>query len=197
MVIYKVTNKINNKCYIGQTIQKDPYARWAKHKYDAKKGLNYPLYNAIQKYGKLNFEFEIIHIVNSLDELNQLEVKYIKEFNSLTPNGYNIKDGGNNRSPSLETRQKISKTLSGRIGCTKGRSSPLKGRKQSPELIEKRSNAIKKPVLWINMNIIFNSTSDAAIYLNCSHKTIQRCCLGKIKSFKHHTFEYLNLESEN
>lgn len=92
-VIYKFTNIINNKVYIGQTIRIDPFIRINKHfKKEKSRDL---LYESIQKYGKNNFTIDII--CSSLDTkyLNDLEIFFISYFNSIVPNGYNIKSGGN------------------------------------------------------------------------------------------------------
>lgn len=93
MIIYKITNLINNKVYIGQTIQKFKN-RIIEHKKRMKNGTNTPLYNSLRKYGIENFKFEIIEEVLSKEELNQKEIYYIEKFNSLFPNGYNLTSGG-------------------------------------------------------------------------------------------------------
>ena len=90
MIIYKITNKINDKIYIGQTTR-NLEERWKGHKYH--KGCKV-LYRAIKKYGKDNFKIE--SICSALDEkyLDELEINFIKIFNSLSPNGYNLSLGG-------------------------------------------------------------------------------------------------------
>ena len=94
MVIYKVKNKINGKIYIGQTIR-DLDKRIGGHLRESKlEGGNKPFVNAIKKYGIENFEWEIIDEATSLDELDEKEVYWIKQLNSITPNGYNILGGG-------------------------------------------------------------------------------------------------------
>lgn len=198
MVIYKITNKINNKCYIGQTIQKSVNNRWSRHKSDYRKKVNHPLYDSMNKYGIENFSFEIIYTANSIEELNKLEEQYIKDFNSLVPNGYNLKMGGNNsKVPNRKSggpRPDVSKRMK---GIPKSEESKQKMRQSLRNHWKNNPHPNAKLVLWINMNIIFNSGAEAARYLNCSSSSITDCCNGKIKSFKHHTFEYLNLESEN
>jgi group I intron endonuclease len=89
MFIYKITNLINNKIYIGRTIQKLSY-RWTQHKQSARNGCNFILHRAIRKYGVENFIFEQIDTAINLTELLKKESFYIKELNSLKPNGYNI-----------------------------------------------------------------------------------------------------------
>jgi group I intron endonuclease len=92
--------------YIGQTII-SVECRWKNHKKSSKK-LDYYLYRSMRKYGIENFTVEQIDIANSLEELNFLEQKYIKELNSLSPNGYNLALGGKNSKPSEESKLKMS-----------------------------------------------------------------------------------------
>lgn len=110
MIIYRITNKINNKVYIGQTIR-DIKIRWQQH---CKSNRCSAISNAIQKYGKENFLVEEIDGANSLSELNYLEQHHIHMHNSLVPNGYNLMTGGRNSSPSSETREKLSKVGKGK-----------------------------------------------------------------------------------
>lgn len=92
--IYKITNLINNKSYIGQSINIED--RWAHHKRYPLKYSNYPLYMAFEKYGLENFEFSILEEC-SLQELNDKEIFYISVFNSYY-NGYNQTLGGSGSS---------------------------------------------------------------------------------------------------
>ncbi len=100
MFIYKITNKINGKSYIGQTIR-SIRERWENHKTTAKylKRDTY-LYKAIRKYGLENFTIEEIDGANSLSELNYKEFIAIHKNNTLAPNGYNLKEGGGNKTNS-------------------------------------------------------------------------------------------------
>jgi group I intron endonuclease len=108
--IYKIENKIDGKIYIGQTIR-DIETRFKEH---LKKGSNCRYLNrALEKYGKKNFKCEIICVSKDCD-LDDEEIKYIKEYDSLVPNGYNLREGGNNSKHSDETKKKISETLKNR-----------------------------------------------------------------------------------
>lgn len=101
LVIYKCTNKINGKIYVGKTC-KGLKGRIESHKADFLYGLKnnhltYPLYNAFEKYGFENFDWEVIDVALTEEELNQKEIFWIKELGSLVQfnKGYNINKGGN------------------------------------------------------------------------------------------------------
>jgi group I intron endonuclease len=109
--IYKITNIKNNKCYIGETIQ-NLAKRWKDHKSAIKRdGGCKALKSAIKKYGLDNFKFEVIIICFDEDRLIY-EKEYIKKYNSMVPNGYNILAGGQEGvlgfKHSEETKKKIS-----------------------------------------------------------------------------------------
>lgn len=97
--IYKITNLINNRHYIGQSI--DIEERWKEHRQNAynksKDSYEYPLYRAIRKYGLENFNFSIIEECRR-DELNEKEIYYIEYYNSYYE-GYNQTLGGHHSSP--------------------------------------------------------------------------------------------------
>ncbi len=110
MIIYKITNKINGKIYIGQTIRPVD-VRWRCH---CQKGN--ALFNAINKYGKENFTIEEIDRACSINELNEKEIFWIKELNCVAPNGYNLRLGGESGGRhSEETRKRISEASKGRV----------------------------------------------------------------------------------
>jgi group I intron endonuclease len=97
MVIYKIKNKINGKIYIGQTIQ-DLDKRIESHLKESRSNkTDRPFLNAIKKYGIENFEWEIIDEAKTLDELDEKEIYWIDNYNSLVPNGYNVLGGGQKR----------------------------------------------------------------------------------------------------
>jgi group I intron endonuclease len=116
-IIYRHTNKVNGKAYIGYT-SKTIEKRWRGH-LKGSKSKNKSVYHskfskALRKYNLDDWKHEILNQVDSIDEARYLEIKYIQEFDTFN-SGYNSTTGGDGfGSPSLETRQKISKTLSGR-----------------------------------------------------------------------------------
>ena len=95
--IYKITNMVNGKVYIGQSV--DVEVRWRSHKSELRGNYheNPYLQNSWNKYGEDNFKFEIIESCNQ-EDLNKLEIYYIKEYNSYiraeNSNGYNMTEGG-------------------------------------------------------------------------------------------------------
>ena len=131
--IYKITNTITKKEYIGQTLShrknKNKYrpfgfqGRFKDHISEAlcntKKKQCIYLNNSLREYGKEAFIVELVSECDK-DELDTMEKKYIKEFNTLYPNGYNLTIGGKvfksintNILPNIPTN-----TPSKRGGCT-------------------------------------------------------------------------------
>ena len=97
--IYKITNLINNKIYIGQST--DIKSRWIAEKTKAFND-NSNIYDtvlsrAFRKYGLNNFKFEILEECK-VEELDEKEKYYIYYYNSLVPFGYNVAQGGKNNS---------------------------------------------------------------------------------------------------
>ena len=103
MYLYKITNKINNKKYIG--ITNSYKRRFRQHK--TNHSPNSLICKAIQKYGENNFIFEVLKENLSIQQACQLEQQYIKNENSLVPNGYNISKGGNINIGSSNGRAKL------------------------------------------------------------------------------------------
>ena len=92
--IYRILNKISKKCYIGETKCKDVSRRWNQHKQTIEINKGCPaLRDAVKKYGIDNFEFSVL-IICFDDERFKYEIEYIKKYNSVVPNGYNLTNGG-------------------------------------------------------------------------------------------------------
>lgn len=127
MLIYKITNKINNKVYIGQT-SRTLAVRIREHQIAAERSDGFYLHNAIKKYGWENFEVCVLAETDDRDALNMLERYYIQKFNSDVK-GYNLAPGGHVNcmdSPKVKehhdsvmrsqaVREKISATMRKRI----------------------------------------------------------------------------------
>lgn len=94
--IYKITNQINGKCYIGKSV--DIYNRWIRHRsrafQEGDQQYNCYLYRSIRKYGLDNFIFEIIEEC-TFEDLNSREIFYIDFYHSFDKTyGYNMTRGG-------------------------------------------------------------------------------------------------------
>lgn len=122
MVIYKATNKINGKSYIGQTINSLKQRKREHIDASNKNKAKIYFHSAIRKYGPENFEWEVLHIGSSTEELNKLEIFYIGYYDTFLGEGYNLIEGGRNATPSEETRKKLSI-------ATKGKNNPNYGNK--------------------------------------------------------------------
>lgn len=152
MYIYKITNHINSKIYIGKTINIEK--RWYKHKYLAEKSkINRHLYNSMRKHGINNFLISVIE--ECLDDIaNEREKYWIKTLNSTDRNiGYNSTiggDGGNTwelNNHKEETSKKLSKILTGHnvnMESIKILAELRRGTHVSEEQKQKISNTLKE-----------------------------------------------------
>ena len=90
MIIYRIYNKIDNKSYIGQSTKSSFNQRYINSRWWVKPSNSY-LIRAAEKYGKENFEVEILRDdVKSIEELYELESYYADMYNSYRPGGYNL-----------------------------------------------------------------------------------------------------------
>lgn len=106
-IIYKVTSP-SKKSYFGRSI--NPLSkRKYHHLTSARNGSELYFHRAIRKYGGCNFTWEIIEKIKNEDKedliniLNEKEIGYIKKYNTLSPNGYNLTKGGGNYGGNGET----------------------------------------------------------------------------------------------
>lgn len=114
-IIYKATNKVNGKVYIGQTIR-TLNIRWKGHISEAKSRENCPFHCAINKYGAENFFVEKLCDCYTQEELNKKEVYYTDFYQAwIEQNGYVCKAGKGRGTTSESTKEKISKAGKGRI----------------------------------------------------------------------------------
>ena len=141
-IIYKITNLVNGKIYIGQTVQ-SLKKRFEQHCGNKKSVLG----RAIQKYGKENFYIETVEECDTIEELNEREKFWIAKSDCIAPKGYNLTEGGEGASHSEVTRQKMSVVNRKRFENIAERekiAEKLRGRKDSEEVKAKKSAAQKK-----------------------------------------------------
>lgn len=115
MIIYKATNTVNGKYYIGKT-KNSLVSRIKSHKIASTKK-DWLFYRAINKYGFDKFKWEVIIECGNIDELNELEKKYISE----NKDGYNVAKGGDggdtiSKHPNLKNiKENVSKFHKGKV----------------------------------------------------------------------------------
>ena len=210
--IYTITNKIDNKIYVGQTIG-DLERRWKSH-LNPRSNCRYLQY-AINKYGVDNFVFKLVCITFD-NQLDDMEIKYIEQYNSLVPNGYNLRMGGNSGRHNAETKQKISETLKNgyknglihsksQLGKKhseihkKRISEANKGRKLNQESINKMiiTRRIYKTIQFdIHGNRLnsFDSCKEAGEYIGTTTANICMSCNGKRKTAKGYVWKYESIK---
>ena len=180
MIIYKATNIINNKVYIGQTIH-TLNVRKAQHERSHEYGYKTAFSNAIRKYGKENFIWEVIYETNSIEDLNEKESYYIKYYKSLvTENGYNLKGGGGNDFLTQEVKNKIGESQLGEKNHMFGKTGEL--------------NPTSKKVINITTKMIVGRASEAARYDKANFSHVCAVCRGLRGSTKGNVYRYLDKE---
>lgn len=169
MYIYKITNKINNKIYIGQTT-KTISLRWKRHYMDALKNrTNTKFAKAIRKYGKNNFIVEEIDTAKNKEELNQKEIYWINYYNSILK-GYNSVDGGGDSNTYKYKTEEEMKKIKEKIRQTKIK-------KLNPN-----AHAVKCKNIKTQEELFFDTFIECQEYFKeTQHNFITRRCLRKTK----------------
>lgn len=177
--IYKITNKINNKSYIGSSdTNRGIYTRWEEHikasKNPKNKSYNYPLQKSIRKRGENNFTYTILEIKEG-DTLERAEREsyYINKYNTMVNTGW-----GYNQTEytfcaltdPLIKKQQIEKTS------------------KKCALVDKNEKIIK----------IFPSLHEAAKYANCENcvSTITKICNGEMRSINKMIFRWVDNDGQ-
>jgi len=151
MNIYRVTNTVNGKVYIGKWMGERVRDRWSQHRSLARQNGNSYFHNAIRKYGPSVFKLEVVYTAKSVEELAKMETFFIVLHQShLRENGYNLTMGGDGGVKTAETRAKISvaqKKNGVRISARLMGNQHALGSKHTDEWKEKASlRLLKKPI---------------------------------------------------
>lgn len=212
MLIYKATNNINGKIYIGQTT-KTLEERKKYHKRDSKR-IDTLFYRAIRKYGWDNFNWEIIHDnITTIEELDSLEEYYIKLYNCFdNPGiGYNTQSGGNHFKLTEEECQKRSERVSGEKNPMYGKPGTQLGKHFSKEhkkhlsesLTGKKhtttaggNNPAAKKVINLNTGEIFDCIKAASEQYKIRPDCICRNIKGQTKTCCGCKWEYYDENKE-
>lgn len=196
-IIYKITNKVNGKIYIGQTTRKNGFnGRYAhggkgiervynhslyeKQRIEEGKRGNYNVYlfRSIEKYGFDAFEVcEIFDVAFSREELDTKEICWIAYYNSADKKfGYNNAIGGksaNGRKMSKKEKEHLRQLFTGRKISEETKKKISKARKES--------NKGKKRVICLNNGEVYNSAVEVVGTFSISSSTsISSCCLHKL-----------------
>lgn len=174
--IYCFTNLVNGKQYIGSTIN-TPQRRLAQHLYHVNHQTpksNYPIYQAIKKYGMENFKFEVlVEKECSEQEIRDLEHEYIVKYNCVSPNGYNQTDDTSHPLMTQEIIAKVSET--------------------------KRENAKQVAMLdstGETIENVYRSIVDCAEATGFDAKKIAACCRGERLTTNEHIFYWIDDNDE-
>lgn len=208
MLLYKITNIINNKCYIGFTSRtvEDRFNDHIKNaKYNHK--LGQALYSAMRKYSPENFIIEQIYEGDDALEMeNEFIQKYNAEYNMAPGGSKPPSQKGNRWNHSEETKARMRKpkppfTEEHKANISKA----LKGKKQDPEFVKYRTSCVK------NRSRPFGKTYRAKSYIvthpdgreesvyniaqfarehNLSRPSICNVCKGKRAHTKGYKFRY-------
>jgi group I intron endonuclease len=220
MELYKLTNKLNGKSYIGATIQ-GMRQRMKEHQYQAKYNAKFAISQAIREFGMEAFDLEILAEADSYEELMQMEKDAIREYGTMHPNGYNKCLGGRGcpgHQKSLEVRMAVAARTRGRVLSEEHReairqaqignqhalgnrfTSPVKGIPLSPEVKAKMSAAHIGAENW-NARVIeldgksYATISEAAEALGVCRSTIRkRVAKGRGKYLSPDRYEYAKRE---
>lgn len=162
--VYKITNKINNKCYIGSSIRVEK--RWQQHIKASQNpnnpNYNYPLYNAFRLYGIENFIFEILkNDFISIEEMEDYERKMIEQYDATNrDSGYNQTKFTNHHIIAKENLQKHLETIS-----------------QACALVDKNNNILETYISYAEAARIHTGQE------NCT-SAIANVCKGITSSYK-------------
>ena len=186
MYIYKITNKVNGKVYIGQSIRPIEQ-RFQRHINDAVNNiLDTHFARAIRKYGKENFYIELVETCNNQTELNLREQYWIRKYDSIN-NGYNETDatskcGGNTYMSKTENEMK---EISEKISKTKlGSKNP-------------HSRSVKVFNIVTNEEKVFDTVNDCRKFFNeKNHRFITTRVTGLTKSLYKNEWKIAYTEDE-
>lgn len=176
--VYKITNIINGKCYVGQT-NVTVRRRFGQHKCKARNGYEKerPIHKAINEYGENNFVAEVLETGISESEIDNREKYWIEEENSMYPNGYNVQSGGKESYECAEDaikrdfeRERVNRAPHGDIIML--------------DKISGREIAIFRCATHAEKFLRKNG------YPKANHWPITKCCMGKQKTAYGHKWKF-------
>lgn len=168
MVVYLATNLINNKQYVGYTT-KTLKERISTHIYKSRCKLNkhyfYLFKQALRKHGTDNFKWEVLEECFTKEECCKKEIFYISKYNTISPNGYNLTEGGNGGFQSDETKLKISESVKKYWEVNRESNALVKATKEDRVNWAKKSWEIKKKKGYTNPSYFHKEESKVKMSL--------------------------------
>lgn len=198
--IYKITNKVNGKSYIGKT-ERTIQRRFQEHCHEAYEERSYdrPLYRAIRKYGKENFE---VTELEQTDQAEEREIYWINFYKTYGANGYNATKGGDGTH--YLDYELIIKTYNEIRSAAKVAEKLKIDQKHVLKIIEEHGDTIysnienaKIAVAMLDKDTeeilqIFPSIRDAERFVKCKGRGhISAVCKGKRKTAMGYKWKYL------
>lgn len=195
-VVYKITNTINGKSYVGLT-KRSLTRRWNNHKCAARRGVLRPLYNSMRKHGENVFCVEPLYAAMDHTELVRAEKYFILH---LAPE-YNLTNGGELTAGRL-CRESIEKSANSRRGLkasdTHRRNMSLAHKQafaSNPEQYLKNIGAAhvarRKPVMCIETGVVYPSCTVAAKEIGATQAMVGRVANGLQTHTKGYRFEFV------
>lgn len=190
-LVYQIINLMNGKFYIGVT-KLGIRVRRLQHLKEARRGkLEFPLYQAIRKYGEDSFAFIVLREFDSYEEALAGEVLLISIMNP----GYNATKGGDGvsywtgKTRDVETNRKISAT---KTGVARGYTPPH-ALEVFKENMRRAARARRKPVICLNDGLVFDSAQTASLHYKFDRTSVASVACGQRKQIFGLKFEYMQV----
>lgn len=186
--IYLITCWVNRKQYVGQTTQGIDY-RWSNHKCRAKNSL-WPIGRAIALYGADTFSIEVIDTAQNQKELDEKEIRWIKDLGTVAPVGFNLARGGIGRLPGTlltpEHKAKIRESCKGKKNSPEAIAKMVAsntGKKRTPEMVAEMSKRAKnQPPISLETKAKMSKSQKGRIHPPEVRAKIAASKLGKKRS---------------
>jgi group I intron endonuclease len=189
MLVYLATNLINGKKYVGyttKTLQERINVHVYKSKCKSNKHYFYLFKQALRKYSIDNFKWEVLEEFSTKEECCKGEIFYISKYNTISPNGYNLTEGGNGGLQSEETRLKISNSVKEYCKNNRELNCFIKATKEDRSNWAKKSWEIKKKKGYISPSYFHKEESKVQMSLTKNK-------LNKLKWMNIYTSEIADL----
>lgn len=194
MDIYLITNLVNGKKYVGQSV--NPQKRWYEHTRLSKlESPSQHIHRAMKSHGIENFKFELIDECSTRDILNELEVKWISHYDTFKGHGYNMTEGGDSYDMSDEHKRNISKAHIGKKHTEehkRNHSLSLKGKyvgglnPNAKKITQLNKTTGEEIACWL-------SIMDICRELKLNKSCIVECCRGTQKTSGGFKWRYLDV----